>query len=213
MTAPATDEDAIPRVRPPRPPIDPWLPLIRGKCREVARHYPGKVDVEDLVQHVALWWYQVDTRWLAEYVTDDTPSRLRRAIFRTARAAAERERMQAGPAEVFDQARYRAAELLQMIPVALDPGGLPGDNTIHEDGPRAHGNLAEGGDLLAALLDVRAALDWLTDEDRAFLDWMDEIRWNYDAAAIALGIAADSVRRRTLRVCERMAHYLNGETE
>jgi DNA-directed RNA polymerase specialized sigma24 family protein len=194
-----------------RPDLTPHLGLIRGKAREVARHYAGYVTAEDLAQDIALWWYSVDPRQLRTYLQDDGLSRLRRAAFRVARESAENARRSSGVYnDDFVQARYRAHEILQIIPVALDPDGVPDGGGVQDEGPKApKGNLAEGGEMLVSMIDVRQALAELNGDDHSYLRWMNRIRWNYDQAARELGIAADSVRRRVARICERMATYLN----
>lgn len=196
-----------------RPDITPYLGMVKGKAREVARHYSGHTTVEDLVQEIALWWYSADPRLLATYLEDDGLSRLRRSVFRVAREAAEKSRRGSGEYDpAFVQARYRAAEILQVIPVALDPHGLPDGGGVHDEGPRApKGNLAEGGEVLATLVDVRRALKQLDADDHDYLLLVNRHRWNYEEAGELLGLLPDSARRRVARICERMARWLNHE--
>jgi hypothetical protein len=140
-----------------RPPIENFLPLIRAKAQEVHREHVGYVELEDLVQEVAVWWLTTNAATLREYAYEPRQLRLRRAIWRVARDAAVKYRRQYGHDEAFVQLRYRAREVLDLLPVAMDPDGLPDGGGI-KDGPRAHGNLAEGGDVLASLVDVRRGL-------------------------------------------------------
>jgi hypothetical protein len=192
-----------------RPDIAEHLPLIRGKIREVLRQYAGYVDADDLLQEVHLWWLTVDPAVLAEYVADDRQLRLRRTVWRVARDAADRARKQVTPNDSFVQLRYSASEILALIPVALDPDGIPDGGGVQE-GPKPHGNLAEGGDIMAAFVDVRRALEQLNGDDVSYLRWMNRLRWDYDRAGGELGIEADSARRRVARICQRMCRFLNG---
>lgn len=198
-----------------RPDIEPYLGVVKGKAREVARHFVGYATAEDLTQEIALWWYSVDPRLLLTYLEDDGLSRLRRSVFRVAREAAENARRSSGAYDTaFVQARYRPAEILAVIPVALDPDGLPDGGGVHDEGPKApKGNLAAGGEMLASVLDVRRALEELDGDDHSYLVHLDRMRWDYTAAATELGVAPDSARRRVARICARMAQWLNeGET-
>jgi hypothetical protein len=134
-------------------------------------------------------------------------------VWRAARDVAEKYRRQAESPDPYVQVRYSASEILHLLPVALDPQGIPDGGGIRDEGPKPHGNLAEGGDVMASLIDVRRALAFLHDDDVAFLRWLDRLRWNHELAGIGLDIAPDSVRRRASRICERLARWLNNESE
>lgn len=195
------------------PDITPHLALVRGKCRELLRQYAGYVELDDLMQEVHIWWLAQRPELLEEYLADPRKLRLRRAVWRAARDVAEKYRRQAESPDPYVQVRYSSAEIMQLLPVALDPEGIPDGGGIRDDGPRPHGNLAEGGDVLASLVDVRRALAFLSDDDHQYLVWLDGLRWNYELAGIGLNIAADSVRRRAARIGERLARWLNHESE
>lgn len=193
-----------------RPDIAQVAPLIRGKIREVMRQYGGYVDADDLHQEVHMWWLAQKPELLVEYLADEKRLRLRRAVWRVARDTAERYRRQVTTTEPFEQVYYHAAEIMLLLPVALDPDGLPETPGVQE-GPRPHRNLAEGGDVIASLIDVRRALDALDSDDRNYLQHARRVRWNYDLIGPALSIEPDSARRRVARICERMARWLNHE--
>lgn len=198
-----------------RPSIEPFLPLIRRKCQEVHREYRGYLDLDDLVQEVAVWWLTTNQRWIRDLVRGDEDGRhmrLRRAVWRVADAAARKAKRFYGPDTAFVQARYSGRQVLELLHVAM-AGELPDGGGI-KDGPRKPaGNAAEGGDILAELIDVRRAYDALPDEDRHYLLSVQETRWNYDAVGLALGVEPDSVRRRVARIAQRAANWLNNEED
>jgi hypothetical protein len=111
-------------------------------------------------------------------------------------------RRQYGNDEAFVQVRYRAREVLELLPVAMDPDGLPDGGGI-KDGPRAHGNLAEGGDVLASLVDVRRGLARLSADDHEYLDVLRVWRWEYEHIASLTSVEPDSVRRKVARIARR----------
>jgi hypothetical protein len=195
-----------------RPDITPYLPIVKGKAREVARHYPGLLEAQDLEQEIALWWYSAPVDALTSYLQDDGLSRLRRAFWRHARDYAEKQRRAQGGPEVFVQSRYAAAEVAAMLPVALDPDGIPEHRAVDETGRQSKGNVAWGGNLLASLVDVRRALKAaLTEDDRQFLLWVDAARNDWDKVGRLVGIEPDSARRRHARIAGRMAAWLNND--
>lgn len=192
-----------------RPDITPYLPVVRGKAREVARHYVGIVEHTDLEQEIALWWYSVDPDALTAYLQDVGLSRLRRAIFRVARDYSEKQRNALSGPDTFVQSRYAAAEVAAMLPVALDPDGIPEHRAVDESGRQSKGNVAWGGNLLASLVDVRRALKTLSAEDKQFLATVDFMRGDWDRVSDVYEIEADSARRRHARIASRMAAWLN----
>jgi hypothetical protein len=197
-----------------RPDIRPWLELIRAKCREVQQSYAGYVELDDLTQEVALWWYEVNPESLTAYLADEGLSRLRRSIWRVAKAYAEHNRAAATGYFPEDQVRYSSSEVAQLIPLALDPDGIPDGGGVPDvTGIRAHGNLAEGGDVLAALVDVRRGLALLADEDLAFLQFVLDVHEDWDRAGELLAIQPDSARRRHDRIIERIVRSLNREEQ
>lgn len=197
-----------------RPDIETWLPLIRRKCTEVAREYPGYVELEDLVQEVAVWWLTAKPEHLWDYIQDPDKMRLRRSVWRVADGYAKKAKAWFGPEGRFVQARYSGRLVMDLMPVALDPDGLPDGGGVADGGPRAHGNLAEGGDVLASLVDVRLALErGLPDEDQLYLLQVQAARWNYDLLGQLQEVEPDTVRRRVARIAQRCANWLNNEED
>jgi DNA-directed RNA polymerase specialized sigma24 family protein len=195
-----------------RPDIQEHMPLVRGKCREVLRQFSGYIELDDLVQEVHIWWLNTDPATLQAYLDDPRKLRLRRSVWRAARDAAEKYRRQTGGVDPYVDVRYGPSEILQILPVAMEPNGLPDGGGVRE-GPRPHNNLAEGGDLLAAMLDVRRAFSELSVDDQDYLHFIRRLGWSYELAGPALDIAPDSARRRVARIGQRMADVLNGDTE
>lgn len=195
-----------------RPGIEPWLWLIRLKCKDVARHYRAFVEPEDLISEVAVWWYSTNPETLAKYVADEKPHRLRRALWRVARDVAEREKRHRRPTERFVQVRYAPRQVMDLLPVALDPEGLPDGGGVQE-GSRPKGNLAESGDLLASMIDVRRALSTLSNDDIATLHLVAGLHWDYDKAGPAFGIEPDSARRKVARIAQRLTNWLNHDDD
>lgn len=195
-----------------RPDIRPFLDLIRGKCREVLDHYRGYVELDDLVQEVAVWWYSANPESLVAYLQDAELSRLRRSVWRVAKQYADANRAAAAGYFPDDQVRYGTGEIQALLPLAMDPEGVPdGGGVLDLAGIRVHGNLAEGGDLLAAMVDVRRALHLLAEDDRQFLQLVHDLRSDWERVARHTEIQPDSCRRRHDRIVERMARSLNRE--
>lgn len=175
--------------------------------------YREFVDFDDLQQEAAVWWYGKGQKHLPAYLADATRGRLAVSIGRYVEGYARAQKAVKVGYEPRDQYRYSPREVHDLLPIALDPDGLPEPG--HQEGPAAKGNLAEGGDLLAALVDVRRALAQLTEADLHFLTLADDCSYDWERVAARMaGGVPDSMRRRHARIAERMARWLsNEETE
>jgi hypothetical protein len=164
---------------------DTVLDIIRTVHREAAGWYPGHVDPDDLYQELAI--YATERRSQFEkWVEGEEPHRVTLALRSVARiyGATEKAQGQSG-FEYEDVAWYSPDGLATVIPLALDDGwdGLTGESG--EAGmPSAGTSAAEGGTLLAMVLDVRrvwdrdgnrhVTYDPETDEGVANLVWLAE---------------------------------------
>lgn len=192
----------------------PHLATIIGPTvADVYRRFGEWVDKDDLLQEAAVWWYGPAQKYLPEYLTEDENHvRLRRSIWRFVARFAEREKAHAIGYEPIDQVHYHPQEIIAVLPVALDPDGIPSAGGV-SDGPRAKTDPAEGGNSLAVLVDVRRALNTLTEDDIHFLSLVDDLHQDWDRIATHTATLADSARRRHLRIAERMARWLNNVEE
>jgi DNA-directed RNA polymerase specialized sigma24 family protein len=200
VTAPAVDMTAYLRA------------IVLPTVADVYRKFGDYVDFDDLVQEAAVWWYGRGQKYLTEYLTEDENHvRLRRSIWRHCAGYAQKEKAARLGYLPGDQYRYSPAEIIAMLPFALDPEGIPQGG--HPEGPKPKGNLAEGNDLLAALVDVRRAAHALDEDDLHFVQLVTDLRSDWDQIATHTGTLADSVRRRHARIAERMARWLNNDLE
>lgn len=188
-----------------------WTTLVKATVRDVTRKYGEWVDEDDLMQEAALWWYGPGQPYLHEYLTNDPKFvRIRRSIWRWCARYAEQEKASRRGYKPQDQVRYSPLEILRILPLAMDPDGIPDGGGVLE-GPRPKGNLAEGGDMLASLVDVRRALHALTEDDQHFLTLADDLRHDWERVATYTETLPDSARRRHARIAERMARWLNDD--
>jgi hypothetical protein len=197
--------------------ITPYLDsIVRPTVADVHRRWGEHVPLDDLMSEAAVWWYGPGQTYLPAYLAEDLNHvRLRRSIWRWCARYAEAEKAQQVGYEPVDQVVYSTREVLALIPLAMDPEGIPGGGGVADDGPKAKPNLAESGDVVAALIDVRRALDSLAEDDRRFLQVAEDVHHDWERVVTYLGaeILPDTARRRHTRVVNRMTRYLNGNPE
>ena len=188
--------------------------IVTPTVRDVFRRYEEDVDLDDLMQEAAVWWYGPGQKYLTEYITEDEKHvRLRRSIWRYVARYAQRERAARRGYLASDQERYTPMQVLRLLPVALDPDGLPDGGGYYDDGPKAKVDPSVGGNTLAGLIDVRRALSTLTFEDQTFLVLAEDLACDWDRIGANTGTLPDSARRRQARIAERMARWLNNEED
>lgn len=191
--------------------ITDHLDVVRATVGDVHRRYAEHVEFDELLSEAAIWWYSDRAQeFLPEYLADANLTRLRRSIWRFIARCAEKEKAHARGYEPSDQIAYRPREILGLLPLAMDPAGLPATG-YRDDGPAPKGNLAEGGDTLVALFDVRRALGALPGGDVRFLHLTEALAHDWDRIAAHTEVLPDSARRRHTRIAERMARWLNNE--
>lgn len=189
--------------------IEPHLPTIRLTVFDVHRRYHEYVSFDDLLSEAAVWWYGPGQKYLPEYLTEDEKHvRLRRSVWRFVARYAEKEKAHACGYEPKDQVTYHPQEILEVLPIALDPEGLPLSGAPSETRSAA-ADPALGNNALAVLVDVRRALATLTEDDLHFLSLVNDLHQDWDRIAAHTDTLADSARRRHLRIAERMARWLN----
>lgn len=187
--------------------------IVEPTIGDVLRRYGGDVDLDDLRQEAAVWWYGPGQTYVREYIDqDEKHGRLRRSIWRWCARYAETERAARRGYHAADQMTYSPGVVLRLLPAALDPDGLPDGGGMRE-GSRPKGNLAEGGDTLAMLIDVRRAVRSLAHGDRAFLVLAEDLACDWERISQNTNTLPDSVRRRHARIAERMARFLNNDPE
>lgn len=187
------------------------MDIVNLTVYDVYRRYRDFVDVDDLRSEAAVWWYGPGQKYLDAYLTEDENHvRLRRSIWRHCARWAEGEKATQSGYHPDDQLRYRTSEILAILPTALDPEGTPEGGSVRE-GPAAKGNLAEGGIMLAVLVDVRRALGHLDEDDLHFLELCEELRHDWDRVVTYMDadILPDTARRRHARIVLRMSRWLN----
>ncbi len=195
--------------------IHPYVEtIVDPTVQDVHRRWRDYVCLADLRQEAAVWWYGPGQPYVAEYLArDENHVRLRRSIWRWCARYAEQQKASAVGYEPSDQLRYSPAEIIGLLSIALDPDGVPEVRIVADGGSAPKGNLAEGSDVMASIVDVRRALAAVAEDDLHFLGLVEDLHQEWDRIAVYTETQPDSARRRHTRIAERMARWLNGNTE
>lgn len=204
--------------------LHPAIPdLIKGAAHSVARRYRHYTTAADLSQDLFVFALSRATQLNEElteaegnskeeykWVQRKVAARLRRAAERSAR----KEKAARSGYLAADEYFYDTTQIAQLLPAALQfeqEGALLVDQI--EEGPKAPKAPAEGGNLLAMVVDIRTAYDKLELDDQQML----EQRYGSSPMLLkdmaeAWNISDSQVDRRIQSALRRLIDNLGGES-
>ena len=177
----------------------------------VYRNYHLYVESDDLRQEVWSWWFGKGRKYVRRYIHAGDMAKLGKAVYSQAVNFAEKEKAARSGYRPEDNILYSKQQVKDLIPLAVDIEAMAGTTPVAQEGPRAHGNLAEGGDLLASVVDVRRGIDNLALGDRLFLQACDEYEYDWELLGQNYRIQADSADQKFDRIAGRITKYLSGQ--
>lgn len=204
--------------------LHPAIPdLIKGAAHSVARRYRHYTTAADLSQDLYVFALgrseqlndeltQAESNGKEEYkwVQRKVAARLRRAAERSAR----KEKAARSGYLAADEYFYDTTQIAQLLPAALQfdiEGALLVEHI--EEGPKAPKAPAEGGNLLAMVIDIRGAYDRLELDDQQLLEQ------RYGASPMLLKDIAEAwkvsdsqIDRRIQSALRRLIDNLGGES-
>jgi hypothetical protein len=184
---------------------------VRPAVVRVARIYADFVEVDDLAQEVALWWYGRGKKYVNRYIYREELAKLGKAVYKVAVEYAEKEKAARSGYRPEDNVVYSKQQIKDLIPLAIDIEAMANTTPVAPEGPHAKGNLAEGGNLLASVVDVRRGIEKLDPDQRRFLQMADDCEYDWELLGTTYEIQADSADQRFDRIAGRIAKFLSGE--
>jgi DNA-directed RNA polymerase specialized sigma24 family protein len=189
----------------------------------VAQRYPKFVEREDVKQECLQWAL---TR--AAYINDqlgepDTDKRKHNEqkiawqMLRVAERYARKEKATRSGYQTNDEAYYERATLAQLLPFVIasviDGTVLEQAQDMVKDGqPRGSSSPAEGGNLLAILLDIKKGYVKLDADEQQLLTWRHHESLTLAQIAGLLECAVSTADRRCINALRALQKQLGGET-
>ena len=188
----------------------------------VAQRYPKFVERDDVKQECLQWAL---TR--AAYINDqlgelDTDKRRHNEqkiawqMLRVAERYARKEKATRSGYQTGDEAYYERATLAQLLPFVIasviDGTVLEQAQDMVKDGqPRGSSSPAEGGNLLAILLDIKKGYVKLDKEEQQLLTWRHHESLTLAQIAGLLEVAVSTADRRCIGALRALQKELGGE--
>lgn len=197
--------------------------LVPPMAYSIFNRFKVWVEKEDIQQEL-YQWASTRTDYINEQFNETDPDKLKHNEQRVAwqmRRAAERyarkEKATKSGYQITDEAYYENATLAQLLPFVIasviDGSVLEQAQEMLKDGqPRGSSSPAEGGNLLATLLDIKKGFNKIDIKDQTIL----RLRYheNFTLAQIAhtLECATSTADRRCTQALRRLQNELGGES-
>lgn len=197
--------------------------LVPSVSYVVSRKFKGWVDTNDIKQECYLWAVgrgQQFTDLLNEPDTNKREQNEKRIAYQMRRMAERYARKQKAAKAGYhtsDEAFYDTTTIAQLIPFVIasviDGTVLEQAQEMVNDGqPRKQSTPAEGGNLLAILIDIKKAFIKLDQEDKTILQMRYHDNFTLQQVAQYLECATSTADRRCVSALRRLQNNLGGET-
>jgi RNA polymerase sigma factor (sigma-70 family) len=206
------------------PELHPTLyELVPSVTYVIVRKFKGWVDTEDVRQECYLWAIgrgQQFTDLLNEPNAEKREQNERRIAYQMRRVAeryARKEKARKAGYKVGDEAFYDTTIIAQLIPfvIASIVNGTvleQAQEMINDGTPRRQSTPAEGGNLLAILIDIKKAYLKLGQEDKTILQMRYHDGFTLNQVAQYLECATSTADRRSTSALRKLQNKLGGET-
>lgn len=185
---------------------------VASSIQKVYRNYHLYTELDDLRSEVWTWWFGKGRKYVRRYIYAGEMGKLAKAVYSQAVNYAEKEKAARSGYRPEDNIVYSKQQIKDLIPLSIDIEAMAATTPVAQEGPKAHGNLAEGGNLLASVVDVRRAIEHLGVADQSFLKACDDYEYDWELLGQNYHIQADSADQKFDRIAARIAKFLSGET-
>jgi RNA polymerase sigma factor (sigma-70 family) len=197
--------------------------LVPSVANVIVRKFKGWVDREDVKQECYLWAIGRGQQF-TDLLNEENPNkreqnekRIAYQMRRVAERYARREKASKAGYHISDEAFYDTATIAQLIPFVIasviDGTVLEQAQEMINDGtPRKQSTPAEGGNLLAILIDIKKCYLKLEQEDKTILQMRYHDNLTLQQIGQYLECATSTADRRCTSALRRLQDKLGGNT-
>ena len=197
--------------------------LVPAVANSIARKFKGWVERDDVKQELYLWVLGRQSQYLDQLNEENKEkreynvSRLAFQMRRIAEKYARREKARKAGYQTTDEAFYDTATIAQLMPhilASVIEGTVleQAQELINDGQPRKQSTPAEGGNLLAILIDVKRSYLKLNEDDKILLRMRYYDNVTLQEIAQYLECATSTADRRCTSALRRLQDQLGGET-
>jgi RNA polymerase sigma factor (sigma-70 family) len=197
--------------------------LVPAVANSITRKFKGWVERDDVKQELYLWVLGRQSQYLDQLNEENkekreySVSRLAFQMRRIAEKYARREKARKAGYQTTDEAFYDTATIAQLMPhilASVIEGTVleQAQELINDGQPRKQSTPAEGGNLLAILIDVKRSYLKLNEDDKVLLRMRYYDNVTLQEIAQYLECATSTADRRCTSALKRLQDQLGGET-
>jgi RNA polymerase sigma factor (sigma-70 family) len=197
--------------------------LVPAVANSITRKFKGWVERDDVKQELYLWVLGRQSQYLDQLNEENkekreySVSRLAFQMRRIAEKYARREKARKAGYQTTDEAFYDTATIAQLMPhilASVIEGTVleQAQELINDGQPRKQSTPAEGGNLLAILIDVKRSYLKLNEDDKVLLRMRYYDNVTLQEIAQYLECATSTADRRCTSALRRLQDLLGGDT-
>lgn len=187
-----------------------FRPMVKEVAKSVTRNFPRNILVEDCEQNLWLWLYQ--NKKSIENTMDTYPAAWIEMIAGTMRKVAftwgSQERASIEGRDPVDHQRYSLKEVRALLPDVFDYEDWQSFTSFGDGQPRGKSQANTTGDRLAALVDVKTALEKVTDDQYNILVWHFKYQDSHDRLAERYECSVPAAKKRVERALKAVQRGL-----
>jgi len=197
--------------------------LVPALANSIARRYRSYVEIDDVKQE-CFKWALTRTQYIAEQLNEEDTEKRRHneqklawQMRRVAERYARREKAQKSGYQITDEAYYESSTLGQLLPFiiasVIDGTVLEQAQEMLQDGlPRGSSSPAEGGNLLATLLDIKRCYLELDQKEQTLLVYRYYNNLTLTQVSELEGCAVSTADRKINNAMRKLIQKLGGES-
>ena len=197
--------------------------LVPALANSITRRYRSYVEIDDVKQE-CFKWALTRTQYIAEQLNEEDTEKRRHneqklawQMRRVAERYARREKAQKSGYQITDEAYYESSTLGQLLPFiiasVIDGTVLEQAQEMLQDGlPRGSSSPAEGGNLLATLLDIKRCYLELDQKEQTLLVYRYYSNLTLTQVSELEGCAVSTADRKINNAMRKLIQKLGGES-
>jgi len=192
--------------------LDPkiFMPMVKNVAVSVSRNYPPYIEAADTEQHLLVWLYEKRASVLR--TVEDNPNEWESMIASTMRKVAfdhcAKEKAAAEGYSVDDLFRYSLPKIKALLPDVFDYQDWQSFGKQGDGQPKGRPQANETGDRTVELIDVRAAVERLTEDTKTLLWLQYSAHYTMENIAEALSITLEATKKRAQRALSAIQREL-----
>lgn len=192
-----------------------FAPMVRDVARSVSRSFPRNVLIEDTEQ--ALWLWLVENRQSVVHKVETSPETWVAEVASTMRKVAfshcAKEKSAIENYEQADYHKYSEREIKALLEDVFQYEDWQSFGTFGDGQPRSKALVNTTGDRIASLVDVKMALDKVSEDHYNVIVWRYKYGIPYEEIGIHYDCSSEAARQRVNRAVTALKKVLGAKPQ